>query len=268
MGLGAYLKTIKKLRKYVRKNDISLIHAHYSLSGYVAGLSTRKTVICSLMGSDIQVRGIKKMIVRAFCKYRWSAVIVKSQSMANRLGFQNAQIIPNGVNLKVFKEINRADAREKTGFDESCKWVLFLANPDRPEKNFTLAKSAIQKLNDSHIRLEVVHNVDHKLIPYYLSAADVIILTSKWEGSPNVIKEAMACNCPIVSTDVGDVKEVIRDTEGCYITSFKPEDVAEKLKMALDFGQRTNGREKIRHLDDKIIAERLIEVYKSVLNNG
>jgi glycosyltransferase involved in cell wall biosynthesis len=111
-----------------------------------------------------------------------------------------------------------------------------------------------------------VYEINHDLIPYYLNAADVLILTSLWEGSPNVIKEAMACNLPIVSTNVGDVKEVICNTEGCYITTFDAEDVAKKLEKAVQFGQRTNGRIKIAHLDDQVIARKIIGLYKEVLD--
>jgi len=93
----------------------------------------------------------------------------------------------------------------------------------------------------------------------------MVILTSKFEGSPNVIKEAMACNCPIVSTDVGDVREVIGNTEGCFITSFEPEGVAKKIKLAIEFNKKTNGRDNITHLDEKVIAQRLIDVYQSAI---
>ena len=164
--------------------------------------------------------------------------------------------------------MNFREAREKLGFSRDKKYILFLADPARPEKNFSLAEKAFNRLKETHnIELLPVYDKPHTDIPYYLSAADVLLLTSHFEGSPNAIKEAMACNCPVVSTDVGDVKEVISDTEGCFITSFEPEDVAEKLKLALDFGKRTNGREKIKHLDDKIIAQKLIDVYNSVLKS-
>jgi len=102
----------------------------------------------------------------------------------------------------------------------------------------------------------------------FYNAADVLLLTSFHEGSPNVIKEAMACNCPIVSTDVGDVRDIIENTEGCYITTFQPEDIADKIKRALEYGQRTKGRENIKHLDINTVAQRIIKVYKTVLNRG
>jgi len=114
--------------------------------------------------------------------------------------------------------------------------------------------------------LNVIKNTDQNIIPYYMSAADILILTSLWEGSPNVIKEAMACNCPIVSTDVGDVKEIIRKTDGCYIASYDVVDVADKVGKALSFGRRTNGRQNIKHLDNNIIADKIISLYRLVLS--
>jgi teichuronic acid biosynthesis glycosyltransferase TuaC len=71
-----------------------------------------------------------------------------------------------------------------------------------------------------------------------LNAADLLLLTSLTEGSPQVIKEAMACNCPIVATDVGDIREIIGYTDGCYITTFKPSDVAVKIQAAFLLGKK------------------------------
>ena len=115
-----------------------------------------------------------------------------------------------------------------------------------------------------------MYDASYELITYYMNAADVLLLTSLWEGSPNVIKEAMACNCPIVSTDVGDVRWVFGETEGCYLTSFDPEDVADKIKLALVFAEeknRTNGRKRIIEfgLDTETIANKIIDVYKKVV---
>lgn len=105
-----------------------------------------------------------------------------------------------------------------------------------------------------------------------INSSDFLLLTSFREGSPQVIKEAMACNCPIVSTDVGDIKWVIGNTEGCYLTTFDPKVVAEKLKMAIEFAQtkgRTNGRDRIIQLglDAESVAKKVLEVYQKVLNS-
>ncbi len=98
-----------------------------------------------------------------------------------------------------------------------------------------------------------------------LNASNLLLLTSFSEGSPQIIKEAMACNCPIVATDVGDIKEVIGNTEGCYITSFNPDDVAAKIKLALDFNKRTNGREKIKPFDNELIAKKIYKIYTRII---
>lgn len=265
-GSVTYIKHIPKIRRYAKQHKIDVIHAHYSFSAYTAALAFSAPVICSLMGSDIQVKGIKRILIKAFSLFFWKSVIVKSRRMKEKINIKNAIVIPNGVNRDIFNEIPPLRAFNEINLESDKKYILFLANPARLEKNFQLALKSFNLLEQkSDIELIPIYNVPHKEIPYYLSASMVLLLTSIWEGSPNVIKEAMACNCPIVSTDVGDVREVIGETEGCYLTSFEAEDVAEKLKMALDFGKRTNGREKIQHLDDRVIAERLIEVYRSVL---
>jgi len=110
----------------------------------------------------------------------------------------------------------------------------------------------------------------HQKIPVYFAASHVALLTSLWEGSPNVVKEAMACNCPIVSTNVGDVKWLFGDEPGHFITGFTPEDVAEKIKLALEFSEkygRTNGLNRIKDLglDAETVAHKLIDLYKEII---
>lgn len=265
-GWLAYLKAIRKLRNHIKSIQYDLVHAHYSYIGMIAAIATAKPVIVSLMGSDVEDYRIGRILIRIFNRICWEAVIVKSHRLKDKIKLKNAIVIPNGINLDQFRQLDSSESMQKLGLDVNQKYILFLADPSRPEKNFELAGNACNYLSNN-FDLLVVHDKSHNDIPLYLSMAEVLLVTSHFEGSPNVIKEAMACNCPIVSTDVGDVKEIIGDTEGCYITSFDPEDVEAKLRLALDFGKRTKGREKIRHLDEKIIAEKLIEAYRSVLKD-
>ncbi|MDZ7721981.1 MAG: glycosyltransferase [candidate division KSB1 bacterium] len=133
-----------------------------------------------------------------------------------------------------------------------------------------MAEQAIGLVVNERLEFKVIHHIQHVEVLDYLNAADVLLLTSRWEGSPNIIKEAMACNCPIVATDVGDIREVFGETEGCYLTSFDPQDVADKLKTALTFAEqygRTKGRQRIFAigLDSTTVARKLISIYEKVL---
>ncbi len=268
-GTKGYLKNILRLRRFLRRKNYDLIHSHYSLSSIVASLSCKLPMVASLMGSDTHMSFFwKSIIIKAFYRLRWSATIVKSSRMKKSISLDNAVVIPNGVDFELFKPIEKDISKMKIGFNDKRRHIIFVANPDRHEKNYPLAKKAVELINNDSVELNAVSNVDQNVIPYYMNAADILLLTSLWEGSPNVIKEAMACNCPIVSTDVGDVREVISNTKGCYICSYNPGDVADKIKLALDFGKRTDGREKIKHLDEKIIAKKIIQLYAEILNDN
>ena len=272
-GIKGYLKNIKPLRELNKGNNFDLIHAHYSMSAFVASLAGAKPLVVSLMGSDVKSERYFKSIIKMFNKLFWSKIIVKSEDMKQSLGINSVEIIPNGVDFDKFKLKNQQECKNQLGWDLSKKQILFVANPSRYEKNFNLANAAFDILSDTNIELKVLKDVPNELMPVYHNAADIVLLTSLWEGSPNVIKEAMACNVPIVSTDVGDVKAVIGNTEGCYITSFDPKDVAKKIKMALEFAKikgRTKGRERLNELglDSESVAKRIIGVYEKVLNIG
>jgi len=102
-----------------------------------------------------------------------------------------------------------------------------------------------------------------------MNAVDVVLMTSFSEGSPQFIKEAMACNCPIVSVPVGDVPDVINEVEGCYISTYEAADIVAKLKQALKLEKRTEGRNRIIELglDSETVAKRILEVYNRTIND-
>ena len=263
-GFLPYFKHILILRKYRHNNKFDLFHAHYSLSAFVATLAGCRPLIVSLMGSDTKCSIFLKKIIQILAKRRWSTVIVKSASMKNDIGIDKAVIIPNGVDLRKVVP----GKIEKNNQDK--KIILFAADPRREVKNYYLAEKAVLLLENKNVVLKVVHSKPYSEILAEINNSDLVLLTSLWEGSPNIIKEAMACNCPIVATDVGDVKSIIGNTEGCYLTSFDPADVAEKIKSALNFGKKSNGRQRIidLKLDSASIAARIMQTYEVVLNYG
>lgn len=265
-GIKGYLKSIKSLKEILRKKHYDVIHAHYVFSGFIAKLASKNPVVCSLMGSDVFQQSFKiQALTKYFYQKRWNATIVKSTEMLQL--FPKAKLIPNGVDFRNFKSIDKKIALQKGGFSTEKQNVIFVAqDTSSAVKNLALAQKSIHLLNDDSIELNLISGKSFKELPYYFNAADLLVLTSISEGSPNVIKEAMACNLPIVSTNVGDVKQVLKNTKGTYICSFNPEDVAEKIKLALDFGERTSGREKISHLSSEVIAKQIISLYKSVID--
>ena len=264
-GVLSYLKAIVPLRKMVREVKPDVIHAHYSFSGFLASLVAPWTpVVVSLMGSDVEAKSIFRLIIKVFVKYFWSATIVKSESLKQKLNIANVIVLPNGVDINRFKPLDQATCKEHLGWEKNKKQILFLADINRPVKNFALAKAAYELLDDDNVELKAAYNIDTSLVPVYINAAGVVIMTSLWEGSPNTVKEALACNRPVVSTNVGDVALLLKDVQGCFIAENEPVDFAQKIKQALSYSQ-SNGREKIKKLkmDSQSVSQLLKELYVS-----
>jgi glycosyltransferase involved in cell wall biosynthesis len=267
-GPWGYVRSILPLRALVREGVYDIIHAHYSLSGFVAALAGSRPLVVSLMGSEMYGNWLHRKMVTFFSNRCWTAVIVKSAAMKARVRADRTEVIPNGVDMNVFRPLERGDALRKTRFTGK-KNVIFVGNPQRPEKNFALAREAVGLLQDRSVELHALYRHPHDALPAFMNAADVLLLTSLYEGSPNVIKEAMACNCPIVATAVGDIPWVIGETEGCFLADPTPEDVASKVHCALAFNRRTNGRQRVIDLglDGDTIARRIVDVYRTLIDH-
>ena len=208
----------------------------------------------------------KRRWVRFFIRHVWDATIVKSQRTSNQLGIP-LPVIPNGVNLEQFTLIEQQQAREVCGFDNDHKYIIWCSHPSRTEKRFCWAKEAVQRLDDDRAVLYPVYDKSHDEVVKYMCAADLLLLSSVMEGSPNVIKEAMACNCPIVSTDVGDVQWITEGVDGTYVvpTGDIPA-LTEGIRKALAWGKRTHGRDRILQygLTTTEIAKKIVSVYDSL----
>jgi teichuronic acid biosynthesis glycosyltransferase TuaC len=278
-GITGYLRNIKDLSKFLKTGQIDIIHAHYGLSGIVSFIAKkREKLIVSFMGSDlIGSKNLSEKLLTfiniIFARLFYDISIVKSAQMFARLSKStHVVLIPNGTSLERYGFMDQMIARNEAGLQNTANIVLFVSDPSRPEKNFSLADEAVHMLREIEITLLPIFDKPADALKTFYNAADLLLLTSFHEGSPNVVKEAMACNCPVVATNVGDVEWLFGDSPGYYISTFNPEDVADKIKQALEFRKvhiMTRGRERILELgiDSDKIAEKIVKVYEAVLND-
>jgi glycosyltransferase involved in cell wall biosynthesis len=272
-----YARAWVRLHALLTRRRYDLIHAQFGQNGLIA-LPRRVPLVVTFRGSDLlgiigrdgrnTLAGRVLQAVSRFVARRADAVVVVAEAMKRALPpGVDATVIPSGLDLDLLKPHPRDEARRRLGLPPAGRLVLFAANPDLPRKRHGLARRAVALLEPTlPAELVVAWGVPHADIPYYMSACDALILTSVHEGSPNVVKEALACNLPVVAMPVGDVPERLRGIEGCEVCADdRPETVAAALDRVLRRGGRIDGRSAVRSLDEKLLAQQMIQVYRHAL---
>jgi glycosyltransferase involved in cell wall biosynthesis len=274
-----YLQLLPKFWARAAKAD--LIHAHYGFCGWLARMQVSKPLVVSFMGDDIlgtpDETGRLSLASRVVVEIdrwlaRWvNAVIVKSAEMAEIVQPVVAHVVPNGVDLTLFRPQDRKQAQQALGWPTDKRYLLFPGNPDNPRKGFPLAQAAVQLVNEQSgqaFELVPLRNVQPDLVPRYMNACEAMLLTSQLEGSPNVVKEAMACNLPVVSVPVGDVEYLLQGAAGYSVQPRDPAQLAKSLLQVLALTpEQINGRATLqrRGLSLEQVAERIIQIYQQVL---
>jgi len=277
-GSVAYVPFILKNIFYLLFSSYDIVHAYYGFhSALFAAIIKRRLLIITFIGSDAlrePLRNKAYRILQRFVVSRANHIIAVSSEIRNILisdlgaASNKISLISFGIDFGFFKPIPQAVARKRLGYPADKKLVLFPSSPKRTEKRFDVFQRAIQLLQkDNHDIVPVIlsnNGRPYSEIPLIMNACDVLVLTSDSEGSPTVIKEAMACNLPIVSVDVGDVAEVIKDANNCYICKQDPIDIAERIRLVLNNGGRTTGRDNIKHLSSKKTIKKLTGLYREM----
>ena len=301
-GIVGYLRELPALRRLICAERPDIIHAHYGLCGLLANLQRRVPVVTTYHGSDINkpsIRRFSKIAMRLsahniFVSARSVAIAFRLSPLASRLK-KRSTLLPCGVNIpKPWSELQTQWVGQLTlnqwvqeKLQSDTINVLFAGAFDNAVKDPELAFATIQASNTAigngkwamesnsqspianrPIKLIELKGYNRNQVNALMYNCDTLLMTSKTEGSPQVIKEAMACGCPIVSVDVGDVAERTSGVEGCYVVHTRePNDIAEALQKALALDGKSNGREKIIEmgLSNEQVAQRLIKIYESVL---
>lgn len=264
-GIFGYLNNFLKMTNKIREFNPDIVHAHYGFSGMLAVLQRKVPVIVTFHGSDINDGGLAKAI--SMLTYRLSnhSIFVSTKLLRNASVKKKLSVISCGVDMDQAIPLNKIESRKKLNFNLNDKYVLFSSSFDNPVKNYQLAKEVIDKLNN--VNLVELKGYSRTEVNLLMNACDLILVTSTKESGPLVVKEAVACGCPVVSTDVGDVKEIIGGIDGCYVTDFSANEISNKIQLILDSGKRIEARNMIYvlELDADTVAKKILNIYKSIL---
>ena len=266
-GWTGYLKSLSKLKKKIKNKNFNLIHAHYGLSGLLATLQRRIPVIITFHGSDININK----------NYKWSFIasrlssknifVHKDQPKKLKVMLNEKDIIPCGINLKIFQPKDKVALRKKLDWDQKKVYILFSSSFDKPVKNVNLAYKSTQNIKNSE--LIELKNYTKIELSNLMNAADLLLVTSFSETGPLIVKEAIACNCPVVSTDVGDVKEIIVKRKNSFVTSYNPKEIEAVIKKVIKLKKPVPKNElTLQEYDLNYAAQRIKVVYQECLKNN
>lgn len=274
-GLLGYLKEITRLREKIRECQPDIVHAHYGLSCLLANFATRRVpVVSTYHGSDINLPKVRLLSRIAIWMSAWNIFVSKrNMKLMGAVEGDKCSLIPCGINLPPqwdelkYQKDGQLTLKQwvENLFDIGKKHILFAGAFNNIVKDSNLAKAAVALLDN--VQLIELKGYNRDQVNTLMYSCDALLMTSKMEGSPQVIKEAMACGCSIVSVDVGDVSKKIEGVKGCFIVPTRnPKDIAVALKKTLDYGRKTNGREKIIELGltNDQVAKQIIKIYDKV----
>jgi glycosyltransferase involved in cell wall biosynthesis len=280
-GKAEYLRGLRRVQRRARRDGFDLVHAHYGVVGFLASFQPLPLVVSfcgdDLLGTPDGARGITPMsrLQRALSRYaarQAEEIICKSAELRAALprprDRSRAHVLPNGVDTTRFRPGSRAAARQRLGLDPSERLVLFPHTPRVVRKRLDRAQDAVAALEHRGVavRLWIVQGVSHAQMPDYYQAADCLLLTSEQEGSPNAVKEALCCDLPVVSVDVGDVSRWIGAGSGSALVAPEPEAIADGLERVLTRQASPDGHRVRDELSAARIAQQLIAVYQSAID--
>jgi teichuronic acid biosynthesis glycosyltransferase TuaC len=268
-----------KFGNLIREYQPGIVHCHYgTITSFFTVLSTRLPVIITFHGSDLNrtpadglLRDFFGRLLSNFSALRAAKIICVSEALKKKLWWMQSKVvvIPMGVDTDLFIPAIKAEARKMLGWKENDPVIIFNArDPKIKRLDIAMAVAEKVKLQFPSVRMEVLKgNVDPSRIPLLLNASDCLLLCSDKEGSPTIVKEAMACNLPVVSSHVGDVPKRLEGVSPSFVVSQDAGSLAHAVCEVLKENRRSNGRDKIMadRLSETEIAKEVVKVYRSIL---
>ena len=269
-GTKTHRRSIGKVRKLLLNNHYDIIHCHHSISALIlllAGGAFRNKCVVSYQNDPTREFGGKWLFRLLYLFF--NKIIIKNTSPY--LNKKKVVYLPNGTNSGFFKPMDRTTCREILGWDSHKHYILYMDSNagTRTQKRYDRYQEVLSILRKDYDNIESVEltNTPREKIPIYMNACDLHLMTSDFEGSPNSVKECLCCNTPVVSTDVGNVKDMMGDIPGCYVTKEKDaEELAECVKKVLNSEVPFNGRDMFLAKGYGIgnVAKKLVKLYEEI----
>jgi glycosyltransferase involved in cell wall biosynthesis len=279
----AYAQAVGEVRRMTVANAYDVVHAHYGHAAVVARFQREASLVISYCGDDVlgtpsedgglTPRSRAEVALFRRLSHFAAATITKSQEMERALPPSRRGrnwVIPNGVDIERFKPRPRDEARAELGWALDQPIALFVGDPAIARKNHKLATAAVERAAAElpGLRLQVAQGFTPAQIPTLMSAADALLMTSLWEGSPNVVKEAMAAELAVVAVPAGDVEERLRGVDGCFVRPYDADALGGALVEAVRHGPSPAARAAVSELSLENVARRVVETYERALNGG
>jgi len=279
-GPWEYVRGLGRITRLASGERFDVVHAHYGLTGCVAFFQ-RLPLVVSFYGDDVlgTPDGHGGITLKSRVEQRlstlaaWRAEEITCQSAGMQQALRRAKdrsrvhVIPSGVDTRRFCPGDRAAARQRLGLGREEGLVLFPSHAAVRRKRLDLAAAATElaKAQGFNVRLWIVQGLAPTELPDYYRAADCMLLTSDWEGSPNVVKEAICCDLPVVSVDAGDARQWVALAPGCMLVERDAGAIARGITNVLSGARMADGRRVRAELAIEAIAQRVIAVYRSAI---
>ncbi|KWW29784.1 MAG: group 1 glycosyl transferase [bacterium P3] len=263
-GWSGYLRNLPPLKAAIRQFRPDVIHAHYGLCGLLCTLQRQVPVVTTFHGSDINDRRVRPLSMLAYRRSAHSIFVSRALARRCHATERGSTVLPCGVDTELLAPMERGEARRRLSLRPEQPLVLFAGAYDDPVKNISLARAAMAYVPEA--RLIELRGYSREETAALFNAVDLLLMTSHSEGSPQVVKEALACNCPVVSVDVGDVREQIDGVDGCCVVQRDSRSIAQAIKKRIRHPLHRHGRSRLteRGLDNMNTAKKLQSIYSAV----
>lgn len=268
-GALAYMRAVRRLRQHLATHEYDVVHAHYGLTGWVAKLAKAEPLAVTYHGTDLRHAKVGPWSRRLARRVDQAAVV--SADLGRELEGVKLKrplaVLPCGVNLERTRPMPRADARARLGLDQEGSYVLFPADPARPEKRHDRAAVLLKEFTD--VQMLTLGGVPPDDVSTYVCAVDAVLIPSDYEGFGLAVLEALACDVPVIATPTGIAPESLSGIDGAYCLEFDLGRWREALRAILDDPDpRVDGAARAAEYSTDVMAERVARAYQSLTGDS